>query len=180
MSKLTIETYNDKSFVIYGEDTKQHKESIKAMGGKWNNRLKNKNDEIFGGWIFFMEKFNDVKVWIKNGCPEIVNNTNNTNYKSNDSFSDNKLLEEKIDTLTQKIDDLYKIVTLLLKDRTNDEIKQVENDLNKTVKSQKQTEKKSEKPKKAEVVYKVVDTENVDIDSETEDTKPRKRLLQKK
>ena len=48
--------YSDKSFLICGDDTKDHKESIKTLGGKWNSTLK--------GWIFPKTKDKLVKEWL--------------------------------------------------------------------------------------------------------------------
>ena len=40
-STVYIEKYSDRSFVVRG-DTRPHRESLKAMGGKWANRLTDK------------------------------------------------------------------------------------------------------------------------------------------
>ena len=60
---LNTATYSDKVFVIYGEGTKIHKESIKALGGKFNGRLKEKLEYGFPGgpaWMFSHDR--QVKV----------------------------------------------------------------------------------------------------------------------
>ena len=48
--------YTDKSFLISGDDTKDNKESLKALGGKWNSTLK--------GWIFPKTKEKLVTEWL--------------------------------------------------------------------------------------------------------------------
>jgi hypothetical protein len=53
---MNIQQYSDKSFVIIGSDTKEHKEKIKAIGGKWNANLK-----CGGGWIFHDTEINRAK-----------------------------------------------------------------------------------------------------------------------
>jgi hypothetical protein len=45
---LQIIKYSDKSFVVTGNCTKTHKETLKFLGGKWNPSLKNG----LCGWIF--------------------------------------------------------------------------------------------------------------------------------
>ena len=44
---MNLSIYTDKSFVMRGEDTTKHKETLKTLGGKWNSNLKDG-----GGWIF--------------------------------------------------------------------------------------------------------------------------------
>jgi hypothetical protein len=163
--KITIETYNEKSFVVYGEDTKKYKESIKSLGGKWNNHLKNKNDEMFGGWIFSIEKMSEVKDWLKNDCP-IIGDNERENVSNQKFTSVNiqkeyiKQLEKKIDLLTEKMECIYKMLY------SKDVMDKIE--IQKTIK------KKVEKP---EVVYKVIEKSESDVDSD--DVKPKKRLLKK-
>ena len=53
---MQFSDYSDKSFLLSGEDTKEHKDSIKSLGGKWNNTLK--------GWIFPKTKDRLVKEWL--------------------------------------------------------------------------------------------------------------------
>ena len=73
MSDLKIQTYSDKSFVIRG-DTRPHRNSLKALGGKWNANLTDKETgESFKGWIFWQAKREELAKWVKDGCPEIKN-----------------------------------------------------------------------------------------------------------
>jgi hypothetical protein len=69
---IYIEEYTPKSFVVRGE-TRECKDSLKAMGGKWNNGLTDKTTgEKFGAWIFWSDKLQEVKKWIKSGCDEVI------------------------------------------------------------------------------------------------------------
>lgn len=105
MASIYIETYSDKSFVVRG-DTKEYKESLKAMGGKWNSRLTDKKSgDFFGAWIFFSDKHAEVNNWLKKGCPQLApkeqtsySPTHSTSYSSNTSR-----LEAKIDNLTRLV-----------------------------------------------------------------------------
>jgi hypothetical protein len=56
---LDVEDYSEKAFVVRG-DSKTHKDSLTALGGKWNDRLRDG-----AGWIFPMTKKPDVLKWGK-------------------------------------------------------------------------------------------------------------------
>ena len=59
--------YNERSFVIFGDDTATHKELIKTLCGKWNLNLTHPiTGEKFGGWIFSNRKLNDVSEALRN------------------------------------------------------------------------------------------------------------------
>ena len=70
-STVYIEVYSDKSFVVRG-DTRPHRESLKAMGGKWANRLTDKESgEKFGAWLFWTKKRPELDGWVKEGCKTV-------------------------------------------------------------------------------------------------------------
>jgi hypothetical protein len=104
---VNIETYSDKSFVVRG-DTREHKESLKAMGGKWNSRLTEKSSgEMFGAWIFWSDKRDLVKSWIAKGCPEVAGSTStHTSPTHGSSGGNTSRLEAKIDHLTRMVQTL--------------------------------------------------------------------------
>ena len=52
MNKLTLESYNDRSFLIKG-DTQPYKDVLKENGGSWNSSLK--------GWIYSNKKLEQMK-----------------------------------------------------------------------------------------------------------------------
>lgn len=50
---LNMVMYSAKSFIVFGDSTRIHKESLKALGGKYNGRLKVKPGFNGGpGWIY--------------------------------------------------------------------------------------------------------------------------------
>lgn len=55
MTSINILNYTEKSFVLVG-DTKEYKDEIKNIGGKWNPKLKNCK-----GWIFSKKNLNKVE-----------------------------------------------------------------------------------------------------------------------
>lgn len=70
---IYIEEYSTKSFVVRGE-TRDYKESLKALGGKWNSRLTDKETgDKFGAWLFWSDKRIDIDDWFNKGCQEMEN-----------------------------------------------------------------------------------------------------------
>lgn len=66
MSNIYSQKYTEKSIVVRGE-TKEFKESLKSLGGKWNSKLTDKStQETFGGWIFPLSKTSEVEKWMRN------------------------------------------------------------------------------------------------------------------
>jgi hypothetical protein len=53
---LVLENYSEKAILLKGDKTKEFKENIKSLGGKWNSTLK--------GWIFPKTKEAEVKKFI--------------------------------------------------------------------------------------------------------------------
>ena len=65
-------TYTEKSIVVRG-DTRDHKEELKTLGGKWNSKLTdNSTQEQFGGWIFPTTKQEQVKKWLESVSNSVV------------------------------------------------------------------------------------------------------------
>ena len=101
---LNIENYSDKSFVIRGDSTREYKESLKALGGKWNSRLTDKeNGSKFGAWLFWTEKRPEIERWLEQGCP-IVEKTAESRIASADTGLQ-KIIKrvDRIEALLQKI-----------------------------------------------------------------------------
>lgn len=56
---LSVRDYTPgKSYIVYGEATRTHKDHLRGFGGKFNGRLKQKETGFPGGpgWIFFDQK----------------------------------------------------------------------------------------------------------------------------
>ena len=69
---LRTQKYTDKSFVVRGDSTREFRGSLKALGGKWNSRLRDKEGNTFGAWLFWKEKEKEVKAWLEKGCKTII------------------------------------------------------------------------------------------------------------
>ena len=68
---IYIEDYSAKSFVVRGE-TREYKESLRSLGGKWNSRLTDKETgDKFGAWLFWSDKRSELDGWFKKGCPDV-------------------------------------------------------------------------------------------------------------
>jgi hypothetical protein len=110
MTDIFLEEYTSKSFVIRG-DTKEYKDSLKAMGGKWNSSLTDKrNGEKFGAWLFWSDKRKEINDWIANGCSKVETDGSSvatTNSRDDNSFAI-KRLESKIDALTKMLETFCK------------------------------------------------------------------------
>jgi hypothetical protein len=125
MTDIFLEEYTSKSFVIRG-DTKEYKDSLKAMGGKWNSSLTDKrNGEKFGAWLFWSDKRKEINEWIANGCSKVeteVSSVGTINNRDDNSFAI-KRLEAKIDALTKMLETFCKLPN------TTRAIKQIDSDV---------------------------------------------------
>lgn len=105
---IFIEDYTPKSFVVRG-DTRECKESLKSLGGKWNSSLTDKDSgDKFGAWLFWSDKRKELDSWIERGCPNVENSQCiPTSSKSSFTSEGNiKSLEAKVDALTKMVENL--------------------------------------------------------------------------
>jgi len=64
---MQLFNYSERSFVLFGEDTKTHKDLLKSLGGRWNGGLRNSiTGERFGGWVFSNNRLNNVSEILEN------------------------------------------------------------------------------------------------------------------
>ena len=153
---ISIEEYTPKSFVVRGE-TQPYKESLKAMSGKWNSSLTDRNNgEKFGAWLFWSDKRSEVNNWIKKDCP-IVEQQREYSLVSNKvsatSESQTTTIASDIIRLEKKVDHLIDLMEKMFSGNG----KQTEND---SIRS-------------TLLATEEIDDENIDL-------KPIKRLLRRK
>lgn len=164
---ISLEEYTDRSIVVRGE-TRQYKEDLKKLGGKYNSRLRGEP-----GWIFPKSKQNDIVKFMKEGKRLVTeeeaqageNRTLEWESKrsseqktySSSSSNDNKVLIDMIKTLTQKIEKMDKKISILMTANNID------------------TNSKQVSHKK--VIKKKVVESSDDDSSEEDEPAPRKRLL---
>ena len=121
-TKITIQDYSEKSFVVRG-DTTPHKDTLKDLGGKWNSRLTDKETgDKFGAWLFWSDKRDEIEKWLQNGCPvgekskeDIRNQPFSRNEAVQVSLKDMTELLKKIDNLTKMVENLQKSQNTLQK-----------------------------------------------------------------
>lgn len=71
MKNLNLLNYSAKCVVVYGSGTKDHKEALKQMGGKWNGNLTHPQGGFkFGGWIYSMKQIEAVTAYVNKHSKE--------------------------------------------------------------------------------------------------------------
>ena len=105
---MKLTEYSDKSIAVYG-DTKEYKDILKTLGGKWNANLRDGP-----GWIFSIKHKESVKSWIDGICKDMEEAPSVTiepfidivlkNYseKSFCIYGDTKKYKEKLKTMGGK------------------------------------------------------------------------------
>jgi hypothetical protein len=63
-AKVEVIKYSERAIALKGEGTKQIKDQLKALGGKFNRYLKSDNGQ-FAGWIFSVKRQNEVTELLK-------------------------------------------------------------------------------------------------------------------
>ena len=58
---FTVTDYSEKAFVVSGELTRTHKDSLRSLGGKFNKHLKG---EVTIGWIFSKKRQEEVMEFV--------------------------------------------------------------------------------------------------------------------
>ena len=163
---IFIEEYTDRSVVVRGE-TRQYKEDLKKIGGKYNSRLRGEP-----GWIFPKSKQDVIVKFMKEG-KRLVSEEEvqagetrtleweskfNIEKKTSSSSNDNVVLIDMIKKIIQRVDLMDKKLSILI----------AANNIKDTVSKQVSHKK---------VVKKKVEQSSDDDSSEEEEQVPRKRLL---
>ena len=109
-------TYTEKSIVVRGE-TRDHKEELKNLGGKWNAKLTDKStEEQFGGWIFPTSKHEKVKKWLVSVTTSVVQSSTPQITGRSTSDSNIQRLEmgiKKIEGIIKNLGEVSKVVEVL-------------------------------------------------------------------
>lgn len=64
--KMFLSKYSEKSFVVTG-NTKDHKEELKEMGGRYNSKL-----SCGSGWIFSFSRKDEVESWVQKKQSSVI------------------------------------------------------------------------------------------------------------
>ena len=109
-------TYTDKSIVVRGE-SRDHKEELKSLGGKWNAKLTDKStQEQFGGWIFPSTKQEQVKKWLTSvvatSTPQITDRVQ-PRVQPNSTIERIEMCIQRIEGIIKGLDEVPQIVEVL-------------------------------------------------------------------
>ena len=111
-----VENYSERAFAIFG-DTKQFKDLLMSLGGKFNPSLKGPNDTKRAGWIFPLKQKDDVVKKLdeesRKPASEKTVEKVSTSVKKVSSTSSTIDSSEIIDGLTKRIDDLVSRIEAL-------------------------------------------------------------------
>ena len=108
--QILVQDYSEKSFVLRGEETKEYKDQIITLGGKWNSKLSGG-----GGWIFSNKQKDKVKNWLDDETSK-----NSIETSKNLIETSKKSIETSIDSDMNRIEKkLDKIISLLEKNNIN-------------------------------------------------------------
>lgn len=88
---MNIEDYTEKSFVVYGE-TKNFKESLKELGGKYNSNLK-----VGPGWVFSKNNKEKVEQWMNSKSTLNDDENEFSVYKIMNEYSEKIFIDEEFD-----------------------------------------------------------------------------------
>jgi len=109
-----VENYSERAFAIFG-DTKQFKDLLMSLGGKFNPSLKGPNDTKRAGWIFPLKQKDDVvkKLDEESRKPANEKTVEKVSSTKKVSSSSNVDASEVIDGLTKRVDDLVSRIEAL-------------------------------------------------------------------
>ena len=109
-----VENYSERAFAIFG-DTKQFKDLLMSLGGKFNPSLKGPNDTKRAGWIFPLKQKDDVvkKLDEESRKPASEKTVEKVSSTKKVSSSSNVDASEVIDGLTKRVDDLVSRIEAL-------------------------------------------------------------------
>ncbi len=100
---MNIEDYSEKSFVVLGE-TRPHKDNLKALGGKWNSRLRDGKK----GWIYPMSRKSSVEEYISTGKVNPVFSSNSLKEEVDKLYKQYQLASQEIAELKKRVSKLEK------------------------------------------------------------------------
>lgn len=63
---MFLSKYSDKSFVVTG-NTKDHKDELKELGGRYNSKL-----SCGSGWIFSLSRKDEIESWIRKKQSSVI------------------------------------------------------------------------------------------------------------
>ena len=68
---VSIIPHTEKSFSVYTNNIIKHMDSLHNLGGFFESNIRNTQGESYMGWIFFIDKKDEIQKWINEGCPAV-------------------------------------------------------------------------------------------------------------
>jgi len=121
VENVNIEKYSEKSFVVRGE-TKEHKEKLSDLGGKWNSRLRDG-----AGWIFPNMLRKNVENWINHGIIVQKKRYNSSEETFTPNANVGKILKEVL-LLKKEVCELKNLIKQLINNGKDEEIIESDSD----------------------------------------------------
>lgn len=183
---MEIQDYSEKSIVVFGDKTKEYKDGLRELGGKFNMRL-----SVGPGWIFPKTERERVEKFVADGVVEkkayIAPKKSYTtrevveNVMMNDGMdgvSLVRMVNEKIDRLLGEIEGLKDLKKKLSEMKFEDK-KEEDKVVKKTTKTTTKAVTKSISALKKKIESSSSEEEDIYFEDELddEDEKPVKRLL---
>lgn len=153
---VSIIPHTEKSFVVFTNKVSKYEETLTNFGGLFHNSLINKNTgETIQGWIFYINKIEEIQKWINEGCIVVRKNQSQSFEKILFPPKKNKKVplspvniynqEERIKPIEKMIENLITKVNLLEQENSllKNRINSIENELN-LLKSEKKQKTETE------------------------------------
>lgn len=110
-NEVSIIPHTEKSFILVTNNDIAYMITLKNLGGVFDaNLIDKETGKKFMGWIFFMNKKEEILNWIENGCPKVYNQRERSSETKvseeiNNKNSDlEKRFQRSIDTILLRLD----------------------------------------------------------------------------
>lgn len=171
---ISIIPHTEKSFAVYTNSVFRYMDSLNNLGGMFESKINHsESGEKYMGWIFYIDKKEEIQNWINSGCPVVTKKK-----KVKQSF-EKILFPPKIKNISpvniegDKIKSLEKIIeTLLSKMKLLEEensllsnrLNLIENEVQllKTTKNEIEVQKKVECKIETEEEYEIFDNTEIE------------------
>jgi hypothetical protein len=163
---MQVQDYTEKSIVVFGDKTKEYKDGIKALGGKFNMKL-----SVGPGWVLPKTKKEEVEKYVVECLAGKVPEARQTEQKF--EFKPQTTYNFKDNSKNMKINDLGDIDQGKLLKMIYEKLNEV-TDLLKMIKTEKRMEKVDKKVKTKDVNE---EYEEVEYEEEIVDLNPKKFKL---
>lgn len=147
---IAIIPHTENSFVVITTNHMAHMVSLKNLGGVFDAQLIDKETKKkFMGWIFFMNKKEEILNWFNEGCPKIYSKVENK--VDSEEITQSSLLQELEKRIQNSIDTIF-----LKLDCVEVQMKKISEEVN-IIKSKLEKEEKLKTKNETEEEYEILD-----------------------